>query len=333
MSKSDIFNNNLTLLTKRIYKKRKKESPILNLSDTSFLYNKKSNTKIYLPNLNNQENKKLNSSVNSIKGNIKEIKSSLLNLKQNNKSKIYINNGIIWYNDSQITIPKLLFQHGKINLVNNISTERKLYLSKIKNKMYSTRRMEELFFQKNNQDKLKINEVLQLKKDNNNLNINNNKDNNIFDKLLTKLGISKYEDDKLIKKIKVGKINKKTKFRNESQIFKKKTKKNLLDSRNDKINKIEKYFNKNDINLNNKIKPSSSVIISKKEFNDNSIKNKKIDYDEKIKYYQYLHIKNINKKMIDINGEFKNIDNKINEYYNRAKEKFDNDVKKIFPNF
>ena len=37
--------------------------------------------------------------------------------------------------------------------------------------------------------------------------------------------------------------------------------------------------------------------------------------------------------MIDINGEFKNIDNKINEYYNRAKEKFDNDVKKIFPNF
>jgi hypothetical protein len=46
--------------------------------------------------------------------------------------------------------------------------------------MYSTRRMEELFFQKNNQDKLKINEVLQLKKDNNNLNINNNKQSLFF---------------------------------------------------------------------------------------------------------------------------------------------------------
>ena len=217
MSKSDIKNNINELLIKK-FNKIKVESPIHNLSETSFnlfTYKKKaSNSYNKLPSLKKQLNQSMNSSARTIQNISKGEKTHLLNLKQNYQSKNYIKKGILWYNNNKIKIPKLIIPQIKTNSVNYLyylSADRNKYLSQVKNamrvnnnKLYSTKRMEELFIHQ--EDKKQINEVLRLKKDSNH---EQKKEDLIFESLLKSLGINKNTEDKIIKKITVGFLNRK----------------------------------------------------------------------------------------------------------------------------
>jgi hypothetical protein len=72
------------------------------------------------------------------------------------------------------------------------------------NKLYSTKRMEELFIHQ--EEKKQINEVLRIKKDTSH---EQKKEDIIFQSLLKSLGINKNTEDKIIKKISVGFLNRK----------------------------------------------------------------------------------------------------------------------------
>ena len=345
MSKSDINNNIKDYFLKK-FKKIKIESPIHNLSEASFKYRQKTslnNNTNKLPILKKQENQRMNSSTRSVIENSKESKTSLLNLKKGYNQSMYINKGIVWYNNNKIKIPRLIIPQGNINSLNNsLSTDRKQFLSQIKNKIkinninnnnyYCTKRMEELFLQRD--DQKKINEVLQLKNDNNNnILVFDRKENKVFELLLKKLGINKNNEDKIIKKISVGILNQKKSSRKKRENIKK----NLRNFRNnlyDKYNSL-KYFEKdfNKIDSLYKSNKSSSLIMKKNQINEQSnkkVKEKDIDIEEKIKQFKRIHFKNINNEIQKIRVEFKSIDNKLNECFFKAKDNFENEMKKQF---
>ena len=351
MSKLDI-NNNINDFFLKKFKKIKIESPIHNLSETSFKYRQKksldsntnnTNNTNKLPILKKQENQKMNS---SLIDNSKESKTYLLNLKKNYNSSLYVNNGIVWYNKNKIKIPRLIIPQGNINSLNNsnLSTDRRQFLSQIKNKMkinnnnsnnnnnlYSTKRMEELFLPKDSQKQ--INEVLKIKNDNNNNNslIFDRKENKVFELLLKKLGINKNNEDKIIKKISVGMLNQK-------KIPKKKTKNIRKNIRNFRINFYDrynslKYFEKDCHKIDLLSKNNNSIIMKKNQSNekrDKKIREKDIDIEEKIRQFKKIHFKNINNAIRKISVEFKSIDNKLNECFLNAKDNFENEMKKEF---
>ncbi len=175
-------------------KKRKVESPILNLSEESFKYQKQFIIKNKLPNIKKLDNKNLNLSQKLIKNHLKETNSSLSIIKNKNNSNINKGTKILSYNDKKIYIPKLIIPKGKINFINSFSADRQIYLSQIQNRaknnknLYTTKRMEQLFLQKEEQKK--INEVLNIYNDNNYFRINKKKFMKDFN-LLERLGIFK----------------------------------------------------------------------------------------------------------------------------------------------
>ena len=153
--------------------------------------------------------------------------------------------------------------------------------------------------------------------------------------LFKKIGFN--NDDKLIKKMKVGIIDNKNKNKNKSRninhLVKKKLK-NLHKNVNNSRNSI-KYFSKDfsSFNLNNKMNRSSSIIIDKNFLSVKSNIKKKEDKKEKLDLYKKLYIKNINKSLGKITHEIKSIDNKINEHFNQIKEGFEKEAKEIFTNY
>ena len=336
MSKSDIKNNINELLIKK-FNQIKVESPIHNLSDASFrsFTYKKKTTDLYnkLPSLKKKLNQSMKISTSTIQDISKGENTHLLNLKQKYQSKNYIKNGILWYNNNKIKIPRLIIPEIKTNSVNNLSAERNKYLSQVKNgmrinknKLYSTKRMEELFIHQ--EDKKKINEVLRLKKD---ASHEQKKEDHIFELLLKSLGINKNTEDKIIKKISVGFLNRKNNIKKNKKksIEIRKIKNNLFNYKNNSMKYIEKDFNKND--FFNNMNQSSSLILKKN--NDFKKENKNRNKDELIKHFKKVHFININNNIKKINGQFKYIDIKLNEYLLKAKDNFDIDIKKEFPQY
>jgi hypothetical protein len=318
---------------KKKCKNLRKELSMLNLSEVS-LKNKKHTSTNHInivPNSEKKEIKVYNSSMKSI--NEKNGQSNdLFSLKLNFNSK-NINNGIIHYNKIKIKIPRIFILRG--NIGNNL-TERKIYLSPIKyksritDKIYNKKRMQEWFHQVE-EDKQKVNEILKLKDENNNL--NKRKENEAFEQLLKKLSINKYNEDKVLKKIRVGMLDQKSYLKSKINNIKKRKLRNIKESFLNIRNTSLKYFedkNKSCINMNayNKYtKHNSSPIINNSGL-DKKAETKEKNIDKIINHYKSMKIININKRMKLINEELKNIDNKFKDCFNKIREKFENDIQK-----
>ena len=313
------------------FKKRcnilRNKKPILNISGVSY-YNGKNISINNISKSQKTDNKGYNLSMKSLNQN------NIFDSKNNNNSNFFNNEGIICYNKTKIIIPKLIIPQA--NLSKNL-TERKIYLSPIKHKsritdrFYDTKRMKELFDNKE-ENKQKVNEVLKIKKGNNNFHniINERKENKIFEQLLKELGINKYTDDKVLKKIRVGMIDKKNYLKNKNLIKKRrlrnlnKFKDGFLYKRNSSL----KYFEENSyINMNfyNKYHPYSSAVINNNGLSKNNVVKEK---SKDINHYQSMNIKNISYKIKMITKEFKNIDNKLKESFNKVREQFENEIDK-----
>ena len=304
-----------------------KFSPIHNLIDTSFAL---PNQLLMYKRLRNKMERKESSKL--IFKEQKIIKPSTLELKKVNSSNdIY--KGIIWYNKSRIKIPKLIFPKVRSNLIQSYSTDRKGF-SHIKDKFnfdnnyFNPEKNEEISFI--NKREKKVNEVFKIKSENRNscLKLFQSKKRDI-DSILEELGILSYCQDRVIKKIMVGSLDKKNIIsRNKIKILKNKT--NIFKS--NKFSKSLKYFDRtnNKFELNNKIYESSSMILNQNNISDKNInKNAENTYNN-IRINKFKNIKNQIKK---INGDLNNIDKQIQKYYYNLKEEFNNELKNELSNF
>lgn len=330
MSKSDIKQNIKEVLIKK-YKKIKIESPILNLSESSFKYRKQITSYFNnkLPFLKNQEKQILNSSTKSMQNISKERKSYLLGLKQNYESKNQNKNSLIRNNDNKLKIPKIIIPKLKFNSVNNLSSHGNHYLSNLKkkikandNKLYNTKRMEDLFLP--NENKKQINEVLGVKKEYSH-EIKN--ENYIFELLLKSLGINKNTEDKIIKKISIGRLNKNYSTKKNKDIINKKLRNirtNFFNKKNNSVKYLGKNFSRNDAFYN--INHHSSLTI--KNYNYKKKEDNKRDTEELINHFKKVHFKNINKNLKKLGDEMKYIKNRLNKCFFKAQDNFNNDLKK-----
>ena len=340
MSETDINNDMNSVLLKKYKKFKKIESPILNLNETSFKYNQQQilNKKNLPPALKKVYNQKINSSTMQINGKSKEVKNHLLNLKRNYKSNKTINKGILWNNNNKIKIPHLIIPKIKANSFNSLSSDRNQILShtinktKINNDLYNINRIEKIFLPNVGKQ---INEVLNLKNERSSLILIKKNENKDIELLLRKLGIYKNNEDRVIRKISVGMLNKskKIKKKNQNNLKKKiRNKRSSIYGRNYSVKSLESYTNKNF--LLNKINSSSPFIIKDNYYKEKeNTKNKDNDNEEKINKFKKMKFKSMNNEIGKLKGEFKYINKKIKECFCKIKEKCENDINKAYPDY
>jgi hypothetical protein len=325
MSKNSIgshLSNNPIHKTKII-----KFSPIHNLIDTSFIL---PNQLLMYKRLRNKMKRKESSK--SIFKEQKIIRPSTLELKKV-KSNDKIDKGIIWYNKNRIKIPKLIFPKVRSNLIQSYSTDRKGYSHikdkfKFDNKYFYPERNEEISFV--NKKEKKVNDIFKINSEirNSGLKLFQSKKRDI-DSLLEELGILNYCEDRVIKKMMVGSLDKKNIInRNKAKILKNQT--NIFKS--NKFSKRLDYFDrtKNKFEFNNKIYISSSMILNQNNIID-KFNNKNADYT--FKNIRRNKLKNLNNQIKTISEDLNNIDNQIQNCNYNLKESFNNELKNELSNF
>ena len=322
MSKSNICPNLSDISVNKT--KIIKFSPVHNLIDTSFAL---PNQLLMYKRLRNKIRRK-----ESSKPIVKEqkiIKPSTIELKKVHSSED-IDKGIIWYNKNKIKIPKLILPKVRRNLFQSCSTDRKVYSNfkeklKFDNDYINQERNEEI--SSINKREKKVNEIFKIKNQNSLRHLQIKKRD--IDSLLEELGILSYCQDRVVKKMMVGNLEKKNIIhRNKAQILKNKT--NIFKS--NIFSKKLNYFNEtnNKFDLNNKFYENSSMILNQNSMNDKNI-NKNSDYTiDDIRRNKFKNIKN---QIKIIKGDLNNIDNQIQSYYNNLKEAFKNEIKNELSNF
>ena len=262
-------------------------SPIHNINEKSFQY--KSPIKSYkkLPILNHEKSLAFSRALNfHLPDNNYPLLKSKNNIIRNEENK----QGIIWLKDEYLKIPKLILDK-KINIIETPSSERKLHMTKsykrlkINNSTFNITKGDDFpFFNKFEMQK-DINEVLGLKKEKSDLNLFSYKKKEIdFDKYIQKMGVLKFLDEKILKLVRVGKVE------NKAYV-------------------PGKTFPKEKKKTNNKYKEIiSRYLLSKKSWKKDNMKysvNK--SYDNILKKTNLLKTKKI----------FKERENKISEMMNR----------------
>jgi len=322
MSKSNIYPNLSDISVNKT--KIIKFSPVHNLIDTSFAL---PNQLLMYKRLRNKIKRKESSK--SIVKEQKIIKPSTIELKKVHSSED-IDKGIIWYNKNKIKIPKLILPKVRRNLFQSCSTDRKVYSNfkeklKFDNDYINQERNEEI--SSINKREKKVNEIFKIKNQNSLRHLQIKKRD--IDSLLEELGILSYCQDRVVKKMMVGSLDKKNIIhRNKLQILKNKT--NIFKS--NIFSKKLNYFNEtnNKFDLNNKFYENSSMILNQNSINDKNI-NKNSDYTiDDIRRNKFKNIKN---QIKIIKGDLNNIDNQIQSYYNNLKEAFKNEIKNELSNF
>jgi len=322
MSKSNIYPNLSDISVNKT--KIIKFSPVHNLIDTSFAL---PNQLLMYKRLRNKIKRKESSK--SIVKEQKIIKPSTIELKKVHSSED-IDKGIIWYNKNKIKIPKLILPKVRRNLFQSCSTDRKVYSNfkeklKFDNDYINQERNEEI--SSINKREKKVNEIFKIKNQNSLRHLQIKKRD--IDSLLEELGILSYCQDRVVKKMMVGSLDKKNIIhRNKLQILKNKT--NIFKS--NIFSKKLNYFNEtnNKFDLNNKFYENSSMILNQNSINDKNI-NKNSDYTiDDIRRNKFKNIKN---QIKIIKGDLNNIDNQIHSYYNNLKEAFKNEIKNELSNF
>ena len=322
MSKSNIYPNLSDISVNKT--KIIKFSPVHNLIDTSFAL---PNQLLMYKRLRNKIKRKESSK--SIVKEQKIIKPSTIELKKVHSSED-IDKGIIWYNKNKIKIPKLILPKVRRNLFQSCSTDRKVYSNfkeklKFDNDYINQERNEETSSIYKREKK--VNEIFKIKNQNSLRHLQIKKRD--IDSLLEELGILSYCQDRVVKKMMVGSLDKKNIIhRNKLQILKNKT--NIFKS--NIFSKKLNYFNEtnNKFDLNYKFYENSSMILNQNSINDKNI-NKNSDYTiDDIRRNKFKNIKN---QIKIIKGDLNNIDNQIHSYYNNLKEAFKNEIKNELSNF
>ena len=322
MSKSNICPNLSDISVNKT--KIIKFSPVHNLIDTSFAL---PNQLLMYKRLRNKIKRKESSK--SIVKEQKIIKPSTIELKKVHSSED-IDKGIIWYNKNKVKIPKLILPKVRRNLFQSCSTDRKVYSNfkeklKFDNDYINQERNEETSSIYKREKK--VNEIFKIKNQNSLRHLQIKKRD--IDALLEELGILSYCQDRVVKKMMVGSLEKKNIIhRNKAQILKNKT--NIFKS--NIFSKKLNYFNEtnNKFDLNNKFYENSSMILNQNSINDKNI-NKNSDYTiDDIRRNKFKNIKN---QIKIIKGDLNNIDNQIQSYYNNLKEAFKNEIKNELSNF
>lgn len=304
-----------------------KFSPVHNLIDTSFAF---PNQLLLCKRLRNIMKRKESPTLNFKEQKI--IKPSTLELKKVNSTDD-IGKGIIWYNKNRTKIPKLILPRVRSNLIQSFSTDRKGY-SHIKDKLkfynnyFNPERNREISFI--NKRMKKVNEVFKIKhqKRNSCLKLFQSKKRDV-NSLLEELGILTYCQDRVIKKMLVGRLDKRNIInKNKNKILKNKAnnfKSNLFSKR-------LKYFDKanNEFKLNNKIYESSSMILNQNNIID---KNNNKNPENSINNIRRDKIKKFNNQIKKICGDLNNIGNKIQDCYFNLKESFNNELKNELSDF
>jgi len=233
-----------------------------------------------------------------------------------------IKKGIVWLKNEYFQIPKLILP-PKINTIKTPLSEKQLFFTKRANriKLDNSFHLTKDYSQLGNKSvkNVELNEVFGLKKGKSELNIleNKNKDEDV-NKYIEKLGLSKYLNERMLKLVRVGKVE------NTSKTVYKKVKickpkinvlyKNILSRYMNKTNIQEK----NDISKNNKIK-----------------KNKK---GQKAQDYVEVFVKSVRKKRMDFvqrkidqcDEVFKNVNNRLTQLYEKKRKEFEKIVEDEF---
>jgi hypothetical protein len=300
------------------------DSPIQNLNEKSFLYKRIILQKKKLPILNHEKSISYSKPFH--------IYTPLDKNYSLAKSQNDIKQGIVWYKNDYFKVPKLILPQ-QIKMIKSPLSERNLHLSKshkklkINNDTFNLTKGDLPIFQKFEQ-KRDLNEVLGLKKEGSELNIYFNKKREIdFDKYIQKLGVLKFLDERILKLVRVGKVQTRTHFsykKLKGDNPKVKSPKKVIFSRY-----LNKKFFEQKIKIKNYVNKSYDNLLSKKKFGK-----KKKDTEareEKIETIRNRRVSLVQKEIDKYDEVFKDINWKIQNFYEKKRKEFEKIVEDEFP--
>lgn len=234
-----------------------------------------------------------------------------------------VNRGIIWLKNENYKIPKLMLSQ-KNNSIKMPLSERNLSFAKRYNriKINNTFRFpNEYFHQFNKMVKTKeLNEILGLRKEKSEMNINEQKkEESDIDKYIKKLGITYCLDERDLKTFLVCKIDK-------SKRNNKLTQNKLQKSKINIFNKSIIIRRKNKNKLDEKIKNNKSFE------KNNKIKNEeKLNEEEKKTEHGNRKMELIQKKIDKFDDIYKKLTDKMKHFYEKKKNEFEKFIQDEFP--
>ena len=304
------------------------ESPIKNLNEKSFLNRRRILIMNKLPALHRDNSISFLKPKNS---NSIDITSPLIikkNNKNNNSSIDKNKSGIIWLKDEYFKVPKLILPKN-INNINNNLSERKISLQKTKsrndiNNITFNLTKKEFPALSKLMNKKNINELFGLKKEYSHVNIYKKKEID-FDKLIKDMGILKYLDEKILKRVNVNKMDNNSKKNDRKN--NKRANITILGKRiYDKYMKRKNLFIKN--NPKNFVNQSyDSLRIKKKE---NIIKK---NTPEKTRIFEIIRrrrIKRLRDRVNECDEMYKAISSKMKNLYAQKKNEFEQSIENEF---
>ena len=306
------------------------DSPIQNLNEKSFLYKRIILQKKKLPILNQEKSISYSRPFHlqpSLDRNYPLAKSQNDIMPKNDFKQ-----GIVWLKDEYFKIPKLILPQ-KVNIIKSPLSERNISFFKtrkrlkINNDTFNLTKGDLPLFKKFEQ-KRDLNEVLGLKKEGSELNIYFNKKREIdFDKYIQKLGVLKFLDERILKLVRVGKVQTRTHFsykKLKGDNPKVKSPKKVIFSRY-----LNKKFFEPKIKIKNYVNKSYDYLLSKKKFGK-----KKKDTEareEKIETIRNRRVSLVQKEIDKYDEVFKDINWKIQNFYEKKRKEFEKIVEDEFP--
>lgn len=255
--------------------------------------------------------------------------------KSNNDkiSKDDVKEGVAWYKSEYFKIPKLILSQ-KINKIKTPLSERKLSLTKSHDrrkydKYYSSVIKGEFPFMNKLDIKREINEVLGLKREKSELNIFSYKPKEIdFDKYIKKLGVLKFLDERMLKLVRVGKVNNSVILPDKNSIEEKlKTIKNNKDLLPRYMMKRKIFERKNNSKISRN-KSYDNILKKKIEMNNKKILEKSL---KKINLIKDKRISLIQKQIYQYNEVFKDVNDKLLNFYDKKRKDFEKIIESEFP--
>ena len=306
----------------------KLDIPIHDINVQSFLNNNPIKYYRKLPMLNQE---KINSYSRQLKANVQEKNKPLSESKSDSVAKKDIKKGIVWLKDEYFKIPKLIFSQ-KIN-INTPLSERKIQWPKaytnmkLNNKTFHISKDDTPIFHKF-EKRRDLNEVLGLKKERSMFNILNYKKKEIdFDSYMKKLGVLKFFDERILKLVRVGKIqnisNNPNKNKTKEQIKKHNKNKGII-SRYMLKKKLE---NKNHFRYS--VNRSYDFILNKKKLRKKNIIWE--ESDNKINSMRNKRVSIVQKQIKEYDEIFRKITYKLKHFYEQKRKEFEQIIEDEFP--
>ena len=245
------------------------------------------------------------------------------NPKNETISRDDIKKGIVWLKNEYFQIPKLILP-PKNNTIKTPLSEKQLFFTKRTNRIRldNSFHITKDYSQIGNKSvkNVELNEVFGLKKGKSELNIleNKKKDEDV-NKYIEKLGVLKYLNERMLKLVRVDKVENASKT-----VYKKikigKPKINVLYK-----NILPRYMNKTIIQEKNKVDKKNKI--------------KKNQKGKKAHDYEEVFVKSVRRKRMDFvqrkidqcDEVFKNVNNRLTQLYEKKRKEFEKIVEDEFP--